>query len=319
VTNAGNEPGVEGCRLDSGAFTSALSINDFSACVSLGLEPVAMVQGSAVLGQSPPIYSGGISMTGQRFTRNGSAVGTTGRLMSDMNRKLMSQGYWKSYRCPHPYDMSLGPHAHWGSNAEQVLLHSAWKRGFGAAFTRMVDQARKAGAHGVIGVSDSRQPFADTPAVEYRVTGTAVRVAGAEAVTARPWTTHLAGQRLVNAIEGGFMPISAVVQRCWMAVWPYCLTEFFLVGKLTKRDLMGEAVQEVVQVSDAKMKLVEIATGHVRNEAQSDAVFGLDVEWGDTHLGFGAWVMNVTLRGTRVRRFDQNPTTLDAHRLLPLS
>ena len=199
--------------------------------------------------------------------------------------------------------MNLGPHAHWGSNAEQVLLHSAWKRGFGAAFTRMVDQARKAGAHGVIGVSDSRQAFADTPAVEYRVTGTAVRVAGAEASTARPWTTHFAGQRLVNAIEGGFMPISAVVQRCWMAVWPYCLTEFFLVGKLTKRDLMGEAVQEVVQVSDAKMKLVEIATGHVRNEAESDAVLGLDVEWGDTHLGFGAWVMNVTLRGARVRRF----------------
>jgi hypothetical protein len=144
-------------------------------------------------------------------------------------------------------------------------------------------------------------------------------VAGAEASAARPWTTHLAGQRLVNAIEGGLMPISAVVQRCWMAVWPYCLTEFFLVGKLTKRDLMGEPVQEVVQVSDAKMKLLEIATGHVRDEVRSDAVLGLDVEWGDTHLGFGAWVMNVTLRGTRVRRFDPRPKTLFADRLLRLS
>jgi len=115
------------------------------------------------------------------------------------------------------------------------------------------------------------------------------------------------------------MPISAVVQRCWMAVWPYCLTEFFLVGKLSRRDLMGEPVQEVVQVSEAKMKLVEIATAHVRNEAQSDAVFGLDVEWGDTHLGFGAWVMNVTLRGTRVRRFGPSSATLCADRLLRLS
>jgi Putative heavy-metal-binding len=278
-----------------------------------------MVQGSAVLGQSPVPYSGGISMTGQRFTRTGNAVGTTGRLMNDMNRKLMSQGYWQSYRCPHPFDASLGPHANWGSNAEQVLLHSAWQRGFGTAFRRMVDQAREAGAHGVIGVSDSRQPFADTPALEYRVTGTAVRVGGAEVPRARPWTTHLAGQRLVNAIEGGYMPISAIVQRCWMAVWPYCVTEYFLVGKLTKRDLMGDPVQEVVQVSDAKMKLVEIAAGHVRDEAQSDAVLGLDVEWGDTHLGFGVWVMNVTLRGTRVRRFDPNPTALASERLLQLS
>jgi hypothetical protein len=319
VADTGNEPAVESSRLDSGAFTSALSINEFSACVTLGLEPVAMVQGSAVVGQSPPLYSGGISMTGQRFTRNGSAVGTTGRLMNDMNRKLMSQGYWKSYRCPHPYDMSLASHAHWGSNAEQILLHSVWQRNFRTAFTRMVDQARKAGAHGVIGVSDSRQPFVDTPAVEYRVTGTAVRVSGAEASTASPWTTHLAGQRLVNAIEGGFMPLSAIVQRCWLAVWPYCLTEFFLVGKLSKRDLMGEPVQEVVQVSDAKMKLVEIAMGHVRNEAKSDSVLGLDVEWGDAHLGFGAWVMNVTFRGTRVRRFDPGPTTLFADRLLRMS
>jgi hypothetical protein len=304
--------------LDSGAFTSALSINDFSGCVALGLEPLAMVQGSAVLAQSPALYSGGISMTGQRFARNGNAVGTTGRLMNDMNRKLMAQGYWKSYRCPHPYDVSVGSHAHWGSNAEQVLLHSAWQRGFGTAFKRMVDQARKAGAHGVIGVSDSRQPFADSAALEYRVSGTAVRVDGAEASRTRPWTTHLAGQRLINAIEGGYMPISALVQRCWMAVWPYCLTEYFLVGKLTQRDLMGEPVQEVIQVSDAKMKLVEIAADHVRNEAQSDPVLGLDVEWSDTHLGFGTWIMNVTLRGTRVRRFNPNPTALTADRLLRL-
>jgi hypothetical protein len=183
----------------------------------------------------------------------------------------------------------------------------------------MVDQARAAGAHGVIGVSDTRQPFVDTLALEYRVTGTAVRVAGAEISQTKPWTTHLSGQRLVNAIDGGYMPISAIVERCWMAVWPYCITEYFLVGKLRQRELMGDPVQEVTQVSDAKMKLLEIAAAHVRDKAQSDSIFGLEVEWGDTHLGFGAWVMNITLRGTRVRRFDPTPARLSFERILGLS
>jgi hypothetical protein len=278
-----------------------------------------MVQGCAVLAQSQPPYSGGISVTGQRFTPSGSAVGTTGRIMNDAIRKVMSQGYWKSYRCPHAYEVIAGPHATWGSNAEQVLLHSSWQRGFGAAFGRMVDQARAAGAHGVIGVSDTRQPFADTEALEYRVTGTAVRVTGADLSRAKPWTTHLAGQPLINAIAGGYMPMSAIVQRCWMAVWPYCITEYFLVGKVLQRGLMGDPVQEVIQVSEAKMKLLEIAGAHVRDEAQSDSVFGLEVEWGDSHLGFGAWVTNVTLRGTRVRRFDPQPVALTSQRILGLS
>ena len=90
-----------------------------------------------------------------------------------------------------------------------------------------------------------------------------------------------------------------------MAVWPYCLTKFFLEGRLTQRDLMGEPVQEVNQVSDAKMKLVEIATAHVRDEAKGDPVYGMDIDLGDEHLGgTGAWIMDATIRATRLRRFD---------------
>ena len=32
----------------------------------------------------------------------------------------------------------------------------------------------------------------------------------------------LAGPPLVNLIAGGYVPIAAVVERTWMAVWPYC-------------------------------------------------------------------------------------------------
>jgi len=54
-------------RLSSGSFTSGLSVSEFAACASLGLEPLQFVQGYAVLAQSSLLYSGGVSMTGQRF------------------------------------------------------------------------------------------------------------------------------------------------------------------------------------------------------------------------------------------------------------
>jgi hypothetical protein len=61
----------------------------------------------------------------------------------------------------------------------------------------------------------------------------------------------------------------------------------------------------VDQISDAKMKLVEIATTHVRDAAEGDPVYGMNVELGDEHLGgTGAWIMDATIRATRLRRFD---------------
>jgi len=105
-----------------------------------------------------------------------------------------------------------------------------------------------------------------------------------------------------------------------MAVWPYCLTKFFLEGRLSQRDLMGDPVQEVDQVSDAKMKLIEIATAHVRDEAKGDPVYGMDIELGNEHLGgTGAWIMDATIRATRLRRFDSVGSALRAEAMLRLS
>jgi Putative heavy-metal-binding len=288
-------------RLRSPGFTSGLSINEFAACTSLGLEPLQFVQGYAVLAQTPPMYSGGVTMVGQRFVPQ---AGTQSYMNARM-RNMAAQGYWKRYRCPHVNQAITGEHLIWGANSEQLLMHAAWRRGYDAAFSRMVEQAKAVGAHGVVGVSDARHDFAETGAIEYRVIGTAVRVAGAPESKGSPWTTHLAGPPLVNLIAGGYAPIAAMVERTWMAVWPYCLTKFFLEGRLTQRDLMGEPVQEVDQISDAKMKLVEIATTHVRDAAKGDPVYGMNVELGDEHLGgTGAWIMDATIRATRLRRFD---------------
>jgi uncharacterized protein YbjQ (UPF0145 family) len=305
-------------RLRSDSFTSGLSINEFAACASLGLEPLQFVQGYSVLAQSSPLYSGGVSMTGRRFVPT--QIGPYGYRMNAHIRNMTAQGYWKRYRCPHVHQVITAEHMTWGANSEQLLMHASWKRGYSAAFSRMVEQAKAIDAHGVIGVRDDLHHFAETPALEYRVVGTAVRVTGAPEMKGAPWTTHLAGPPLVNLIASGYVPVSAVVERTWMAVWPYCLTKFFLEGKIRQRDLMGDPVQEVDQVSDAKMKLVEIATAHVRDEAKGDPVYGIDIELGDEHIGGGgAWIMDATVRATRLRRFDQAGAALSAAAVLRLS
>jgi hypothetical protein len=304
-------------RLRSASFTSALSISEFAACASLGLEPLQFVQGYSVLAQSSPLYSGGVTMTGQRFLPIQAGPYS---LMNTHMRNMAAQGYWKRYRCPHVNQAITGEHLTWGANSEQLMLHAAWRRGYDAAFSKMVAQATDAGAHGVVGVRDDRHDFAETGALEYRVIGTAVRVTGAPEPKGAPWTTHLAGPPLVNLIAGGYVPIAAVVERTWLAVWPYCLTKFFLEGRLSQRNLMGEPVQEVAQVSDAKMKLVEIATAHVRDEAKGDPVYGMDIELGDEHLGgSGAWIMDATIRATRLRRFGPAQDSLSTVPMLRMS
>jgi hypothetical protein len=68
------------------------------------------------------------------------------------------------------------------------------------------------------------------------------------------------------------------------------------------------------------MKVVEISTAHVREEAKGDPVYGIDIQLGDEHIGGGgAWIMDATVRGTRLRRFDQAGDPLVADTVLRLS
>ena len=90
-------------RLRSNSFTSGLSINEFAAGASLGLEPLQFVQGYSVLAQSSPLYSGGVSMTGRRFLPT--RIGPCGYTMNGHIRNMAAQGYWKRYRCPHVHQV----------------------------------------------------------------------------------------------------------------------------------------------------------------------------------------------------------------------
>ena len=49
-------------RLHEGAFSSGLSVNDFAACLEMGLEPVGLVQGFCAMQSSN--FGGGLMRRG---------------------------------------------------------------------------------------------------------------------------------------------------------------------------------------------------------------------------------------------------------------
>jgi len=282
-------------RLQSGVFTSSLSINEFAGCSMMGLEPIHFVEGYAVMGHGLRLYTGQPTGLGKQFNA---------RQSQSPYPRVLPKAYWQRYKCPHTDATLLREHRLWGANAEQVLLQSSWRRGFDLALTRMLDQARAVGAHGVIGVADQWHEIEDLEATEHRIIGTAVRVRDAPTPSGTPWTTHLGGQRLANMIAMGLMPVSIMVDRSWVAVWSYCVTRFFLEGRITQRELMGEPVQEVRQLSDARMSIIEIARDHLRSGVESDPIHGIETEIEEVARPDGNRLIRSTMRGTRFQQFD---------------
>ena len=140
-------------RFASGAFTSGLTVPDFAACLQMGLEPVGFVQGFCVM-QWRFYGAGGLGMGGY-----GPGYGVS------------SGGYSENYQCPH--GMVSAEHRAWGQNYEQTWVEEAWTEGFSASFSRMVEEAAEAGAHGIVGVVDTSYPLADMGVLEFKVQGTA--------------------------------------------------------------------------------------------------------------------------------------------------
>ncbi len=132
-------------------------------------------------------------------------------------------GYSENWQCPH--GMVSAEHRSWGQNYEQTWVESAWTEGFTSSYSRMVEEATEAGAHGIVGVVDTSYPLADMGVLEFKVQGTAVRVAGgAPPSDGRPWTTYLAGQRLAKLVEAGYAPVSIAASVASVRVWANCVT-----------------------------------------------------------------------------------------------
>ena len=179
-------------RLESGSFSSGLTVPDFAACLQMGLRPVGLVQGFCAM-------QWGWYGAGRRTCRGVSPYSSPGGGQG---------GYSQSWRCPH--GMVSPDHRAWGQNYEQTWVEAAWLQGFGSAYGRLIEEAKEVGAHGVIGVVDTSHNLADMNVAEFHILGTAVVVEGAPPPpNGDPWSTYLAGQRLA-ADRSRFMPISVI-------------------------------------------------------------------------------------------------------------
>jgi hypothetical protein len=282
-------------RLESDVFSSGLTVPDFAACLELGLQPIALVQGFCVM-------QWGWYGAGSMYMRG----------MSPYVGAQQSAGaYSETYRCPHGFVSS--EHRAWGQNLEQPWVEEAWTKGYSTAFGRMLEEAEAHGAHGVIGVVDRVSNVADTGTTEFHFLGTAVTVEGGPAPAGgTPWSTYLAGQRLTKSIESGYMPVSVVAALASVRVWAYCMTEYLMEGSIgVGWGGSSGGPQPVEQVSRAHMASRQLARKHVRQQLAGDALHGAVIDVVTRELSQGDEVIDCTLKGNRVRRFkDFDPVVL---------
>jgi hypothetical protein len=272
-------------RLTSGSFSSGLSVPDFAAGLQMGLRPVGFVQGFCAMqwswyGIGSPYLRGAGPFAG------GGGWG----------------GYMEQWHCPHGFVMGSGEHRIWGQNYEQPWVQSAWAKGFGTAYERMLEEARDAGAHGVIGVVDTSRHLADASITEFHITGTAVVVDGAPEHRGEIFTTYLAGQRLAKLIEAGMMPVSVAAAMSSVRVWAYCVTELLMRGQTYSWGTQYSG-SEIDQVAKAHMAARGLVRDQVRGVLAGDTLYGAKMVTRYRELGEGDEVVECTLRGTKVRRF----------------
>jgi hypothetical protein len=273
-------------RLESNSFSSGLSVPDFAACLDLGLQPVALVQGFCVM-------QWGWYGAGSGYMRGASPY---------FGGQQYPGAYAETYRCPHGFVST--EHRTWGQNIEQPWVEAAWAQGYGSAYARMLEEAALHGAHGAIGVVDRVSHLADTGTTEFHFLGTAVTVEGGPPPAGgTPWSTYLAGQRLTKSIEAGFMPVAVVAALASVRVWAYCMTEYLMEGARTWGGPIGP--QEVEQVSKAHMAVRQLARKHVREQLAGDALHGASIQVEKRELAAGDEVIDCTLRGNRMRRFKE--------------
>ena len=304
---AGDLPPEAAGRLSSPVFSSGLSVNDFAACLQLGLRPVALVQGYCVMrwssyGANPPV--GYRPVSGYNTYGNpgagGYRYGGVGPFTGAGYQYGPRANALSTYRCPHYY--TSGEHRTWGENYEQSWLTSTWEQGYETARARMVEEAAEAGAHGVVGVVDTSSLLIDRSIREFHMYGTAVVVEGGQRPE-RVWSSYLAGGRLSKLVESGFMPTEVVAAMASVRTWPVCVTEMLMRGSYVPGGYMGGDPVEITQVADAQMQARRLARDHVKGRLGGHNLHGADLRVAVHEIGEGQTEVDCVLRGTVVRRY----------------
>lgn len=269
-------------RLSESAFSSALSVSDFAACLEMGLQPVGLVQGFCAMQQGSFAMGGGLSRS---LSPYGGSQG----------------GYVQNYQCPH--GMISNEHRMWGQNYQQTWVETAWMEGFTSSYSRMLEEAGELGAHGVVGVVDTVTRLTESNVLEFHLRGTAVKVLDAPPPVASPWSTYLAGQRLSKVFEAGFVPISIVASIASIRVWAYCMTEYLMEGAGASMWANSSGPQEIDQVVTAKSEARYLARTDARARLGSDSLRGAHLQLAEREYEKGDLEIQAVLRGNRVRRY----------------
>jgi hypothetical protein len=267
-------------RLSASSWTSNLSVADFATCQELGIEPLGFVQGYSVMQwgwYSPYGFSassgwyGGPSRAGQ---------------------------YSEQWRCPHGFAGS--EHRYYGMNIQQTWIEDAWWRGWSLSFNRMLEEAERLGAHGIVGVRNDMRKLAGSGVEEFSIHGTAVTVPGAPRPKV-PFSTFLAGQRLTKLVEAGYAPVSVVAHMASVQMYANCITLYQLTGSAGWGGVTG--VQPIEQVGRAQQAARTLARQGIRRQLGNDVLHGATLSVSEREAGEGNMSIQCEIKGTRVRRF----------------
>jgi len=261
------------------AWSSGLSTNDFAACLSSGLRPLGFVQGCSVVAWL---------FYGAPFSTSGIGFGSY----------QQPSGYFEQFNCPHGFVST--EHRIAGYNYQQTWVEDAWNAAFFSALKRLTDEARRLGAHGVIGIVERAEHHGDISAFELSLSGTAVLVEGADAPDS-PFTTFLAGQKLNKLVEAGFAPVSIAQSFVSIGVYGSCITEYQLRGGIGWGFGMAPT-GEVDQVARAHTAARMIARESIRKQLAGDVLHAASLSARD-HESQGGPQIEISIRGNRVRRF----------------
>jgi hypothetical protein len=264
-------------RLEDGIFTSSLTIGELAALDHLALEPVDVVQGFSVMHL---------------------------RFMTSMGMQYQSfgSGWSESYQCPHGYIMS-NEHRTWGANFEQAQYEDGWAQGFELAHDRLLDEAKEVGADGVIGVINNVGQREGIDALEFHLYGTAVRFREHGTAAPTPFTTSLAGPRLVKLLQAGLAPVRVLATLAELHVIAVCTTQYLCRGGMTLNYAMPPASgSEIVQWSNALTEVRRLARQRLRSQLGTDELRDVTMTCYQHLSEEGDGELTCALMGNRVRR-----------------
>jgi len=257
-----------------GAWTSDLSVAELAAVRRWGFEPAGMVMGTSVY------------HIGSQWGRSWYAS--------------LSGAYTSQYPCPHGYYMGSNEHRT-GYNWEHTVHERGMVEARNLAMSRMLEEARELGAHGVVGVRLQLEHFEGVAsAVEFNAVGTAIRRHGAPPLPT-PFTSDLSGQDFAKLLSGGYVPVALVMGICAMEVDPGCGMEW---------NMSSWGNVELNQYTDAAQQCREIAMAHLEREVAgvgADGVVGVSVRFTEHELSGESKIFQLLAVGTAVARFAGTP------------